>query len=278
MKRICVFVCLFLAVSCAYFKRSYDVWVKNEQNEDLYVRVDGADNAARKKLVFIQHGLASNMTHQAVQAAKKAFLDNHYTVVTFDDRYSLGKSGNNVQFVSLNSFEKDLETVISWAKTQPFYSEPFALVGHSLGGASVLKYSAKNPNKVNLLVPITPVISGKLWEKSCMTNMAEFCKAWKQHGSFEYIDQQNHKKAIIPYKVVSESKDYDAYALASRITAKTLVIAGEKDNVIGTNEVKNLAQYLNHNGTAVVISGSGHNFENNDNQADLYKAIKDFIK
>lgn len=278
MKKFYVIVCLILAVSCAYLGKSREEWIKNAQNETLYVKIDGVDNAAHKKLVFIQHGLASNMEHQAVQAAKKAFLDSNYTVVTFDDRYSLGKSGNEVEFASLESFEKDLETVISWAKKQSFYSEPFALVGHSLGGASVLQYGADHPKQVSLLVPITPVISGELWEKSCMTNMEEFCKAWQQHGSFEYIDQKNQKKAIIPYKVVTESKSFNAYTLAPKITAKTLVIAGEKDIVIGTDEVKNLTTKLSKDSKAVVISGSGHNFENRQNQADLYKTIKGFIR
>ena len=278
MKKICVAVFLIFAVSCAYLSKSKEVWIKNEQNETLYIRVDGADNASEKKLVFIQHGLASNMGHKAVQAAKKAFLDNHYTVVTFDDRYSLGNSGNNVQFVSLKSFEKDLDTVIAWAKKQSFYSEPFALAGHSLGGASVLQYGADHPNQVNLLVPITPLISGKLWEKSCMENMEEFCKAWKQHGSFEYIDEKSHKTAIIPYKVITESKSYNAYALAPKITAKTLIIAGEKDNVINKDEVEKLAKSLNAESKAAVISKSGHNFENGKNQAELYQTIKDFIK
>lgn len=35
------------------------------------------------------------------------------------------------------------------------------MAGHSLGGASVIEFSTKYPAQVNILVPITPVISAE---------------------------------------------------------------------------------------------------------------------
>jgi len=276
MRKILILFCVFFIAACASFGQSDEVWLKNAQNESLYVKVDGLENASQQKLVFIQHGLASNLNHHAVQAAKRAFLNKGYVVVTFDSRYSLGNSGNAVPFVRLSTFENDLETVTAWAKTQTFYSEPFALAGHSLGGASVLQYSAKYPQKVNLLVPMTPLISGERWEQSCMQNLGDFCKQWKKDGSFSYTDAKNHKTAAIPYAVVTDSKAYNAYTLAPRIEAKTLVVAAEKDNVIYPDDVKKLASQIH--GEVVVVPLSGHNFESKDNQANLYKAIREFLE
>lgn len=276
MKRLFIVFCVVFMVACSMMGHSDEEWLKNTQNEALYVKVDGLENASQQKLVFIQHGLASNLNHQAVQAAKRAFLAKGYVVVTFDSRYSLGNSGNAVPFVRLSTFEEDLQTVTAWAKTQPFYSEPFALAGHSLGGASVLQYSAMYPQKVSFLVPITPLISGERWEQSCMQNLGDFCKQWKKKGSFSYTDAKNHKTAAIPYAVVTDSKAYNAYALAPRIKAKTLVVAAEQDNVIYPDDVKKLANQIH--GEAVVVPLSGHNFEDKANQADLYKAISEFLK
>jgi pimeloyl-ACP methyl ester carboxylesterase len=252
-------------------------WIENAQHEKIYVQTDGLENARNHKLAVIQHGLASNKEHQAVQTAKKAFEANGYTVILFDSRHSLGEGDNDVEKVSLATFEEDLETVTAWAKTQPFYSEPFALSGHSLGGASVLKYAAEYPDRVNVLIPISPVLSGQLWEKTCLENLSPFCEEWQKNGSYEYIDPKNHKKAVIPYRVITASQDYDARQIAPKIKATTLLVAAQNDQVVNATDVRQLATFL-PNAAVATVAGSTHNFETFRNQADLYRDIDAFLK
>ena len=279
MKKIFTFIFIFFIAACININLSSTrfVWIQNDQDESIYIKVDGLNNAGYDKMVIIQHGLASNMNHAAVQTAKKAFLDNGFVVVTFDGRYSLGKGNNDVEKVQLATFEKDLQSVIDWVQTQPFYSEPFALVGHSLGGASVIQYGADHPDLTNILIPITPVISGNLWEKSCMTNMAEFCEKWKQSGSYEYTDPENHKTAIIPFGVIASCNDYDANKLTKKIKPKTLLIAAQNDIVINPNDVQTLSKKIK-GGKAVIVKSADHNFSSEQNQSDLYMAIDTFLK
>ncbi len=276
MKKLYITIFVLFLSACTRPVQTNEFWIKNSQNENIFIRTDGLENVSSHKLVIIQHGLASNMNHTAVQEAKQAFLDNHYVVVTFDSRYSLGKGNNDVEKVELKTFTQDLETVADWVKKQPFYTEPFALVGHSLGGASVIEFSAKYPEQVSILVPITPVVSGKLWEKSCMENMPDFCRRWQHNGVYEYTDKQNNKTAIIPFSVVTSSKNYDAYNLATQINAKTLLIAAENDIVINPDDIRNLSKHID-NALIATIKSSGHNFEEQQNRNDLYQAINAFL-
>ena len=271
---IIIFLCLLSA--CSHFNKK-EIWIKNAQDQTLYVKIDGMENAKYHKLVFIQHGLASYMEHQVVQTAKQAFLDNNYTIVTFDSRYSTGESGNDVEKARLSTFEEDLKTVVDWTKTQPFYSEPFALSGHSLGGASVLQYSAKHPEQISILIPIAPVISGHLWEVSCMRNLADFCRQWKQKGTYEYTDKQNGRTVQIPYAVVTDCRNYNAYQSVDKITSETLLIGAQKDIIINAEDLQKLAKSISDS-KSVIISDSGHNFEKKQNQTDLYNVIDTFIK
>lgn len=271
---IIVFLCFLSA--CSHLNQK-DIQIKNAQNQTLYVKVDGLENAKYHKLAFIQHGLASYMEHQVVQTAKRAFLDNNYTVVTFDSRYSTGESGNDVEKARLSTFEEDITTVIDWAKTQPFYSEPFALSGHSLGGASVLQYSTEHPEQINLLIPVAPVISGQLWETSCMRNLTDFCRQWKQNGTYEYTDKQNGRTVQIPYAVVTGCKNYNAYKSIAKITSATLLIGAQKDIIIDADDLQKLAKSISDSQFAI-ISDSGHNFEKKQNQTDLYDVMNTFIK
>jgi len=277
MKKFYGFIILLFLSACASFYQPQETWVENAQNEKIYVKVFGLENKKYNKLAILQHGLASDMNHQAIRTAKQVFLDNKFVVITFDSRHSLGEGDNDVEKVSLQSFTEDLETMVNWAKTKSLYSENFALSGHSLGGASVIKFAAEYPDKVSVLIPIAPVVSGKLWEESCMKNMPDFCRQWKNNKTYTYTDEKNHKTAIIPYKVVESCAEYNAYDLAPQIAAKTLLITAEKDKVINPEDVKGLAKKIK-NGTFEVIENSGHNFNKDQNLSDLYKTIDAFLK
>ena len=270
MKKFCMIVFLLLAAACTDEPR--EIRISNAQGEPIYLQVDGLTFWGGKKLAVIQHGLASDMTHPVVREAKKAFLDRGYVVVTFDSRYSLGKSGGNVSKARLATFEEDLQTVIGWAKEQSFYREPFALAGHSLGGASVLVYAARNPAQVERLIPIAPVVSGQKWEETCMTNMHDFCKEWKKNGFYDYQSEK------ISYQVVEEAKTYDAVKLAEKIKAEVLLVAAEDDNVVAEADVRELYEALPAKKSLAVISGSGHNFESMKNQEDLYNFVAGFLR
>lgn len=270
MKKFCVFILIFILANCSFLSNEQSVLLQNNQKQSIHVKVY---NETGNKLAFVLHGLASDMEHQTVQAAKQAFLDNGYTVVTFDARYSLGKSYGNVSNVSLNTFLDDLETVVNWAKKQDFYHEPFAIAGHSLGGAAAILYSHNNDN-ISFLIPIAPVTGGQQWENSCIKNMPEFCKQWKEKGYYEY--KLKNKSANIFYTVVDEAKSYNALKLAEDITASTLFIVAEQDRVIEEKDIENVSDVMN--AKVIKISQSSHNFTKKQNQNDLYQAIYNFIK
>ena len=275
MQKICSFVvCLFLLTAC-HDKQVNDYRVSVGQDEFISLRVDRPESDQVGKLAFVQHGLASNRDHPAVQAAKQAFLDDGYVVVTFDSRYSTGQSSGDVINVRLSTFEEDLNTVIEWAKTQKFYVEPFALAGHSLGGASVLQYAWEHPDKVAKVIGITPVVSGQLWEKSCMTDTPEFCTQWKQNGHFTY--QHNGQLVSIPYQVVESTKAYDALQQIQKVKADVLLLAAAQDKVIHPQDIENLYQQMGRPCCISVISDSGHNFESAPYQQNLKEEILKFI-
>ena len=270
MKKICMLLMMLLLTGCMHRSSHMVFWIKNSRGEPLYLQVAGAEDTGNRKLAIIQHGLASDMSHPAVQAVKKAFLARGYVVITFDSRYSLGKSGGGVLRARLSTFEEDLRTVVNWAKGQSFYHEPFALAGHSLGGASVLVYAAGHPEQAGILIPITPVVSGQRWEDFCLSRLS-FCRDWKKDGFYTYEDEQ------ISYQTVETAKSYDALRLGDKLKAKVLLIAAEKDNVVNPGDVADLYEALQTSKRLAVVPESGHNFESLQNQLDLYQAVVDFV-
>ena len=265
---------LILVLAACSSQPPQEAQIENSQHEPIYLQISGQQTAEKNKLAIIQHGLASDMTHPAVRAAKQAFIDNGYLVITFDSRYSLGKSGGWVANVRLSTFVDDLQTVIDWAKKQNFYHEPLALAGHSLGGASVLQYAAEHPAQVGILVPITPVVSGQKWEDACMTYMPDFCRKWKKDGVYRYQNED------ISYQTVEKAKSFDALKLAPKIAADVLLISAQNDTIIIPKDINELYAALPESDKKRLakIPNSGHNFEDARNQQDLTEAVNNFLK
>ncbi len=262
---------VFLLAACSS-QPPKETQIENARHEQIYLQIGGQQTAKDGKLAIIQHGLASNMTHPAVQAAKQAFIDNGYLVITFDSRYSLGKSGGGVADVRLGTFVDDLQTVVDWARKQDFYTEPLALAGHSLGGAAVLQYAAKYPAQVGILVPITPVVSGQKWEDACMTYMSDFCRKWKKDGTYRYQNED------ISYQTLEDAKNFDALKLAPKITADVLLVGAQNDIIIAPQDIRELYASFPGKKQLAEILQSGHNFEDARNQKDLSNAIGNFLQ
>ena len=274
MKRtLFLLVLLILSFGNAWAER---FTVTNDNNEKIIVEVAKPLNQAAKGLVFLQHGLASSMEHPVIQTAKKAYLDNDYTVVSFDSRYSTGLSDGDVQNARLQTFEQDLKTVTDWAQNQDFFIKPFAVGGHSLGGASVLSYAAQNPDNISLVTAVAPVVSGNLWEKSCFKNMPQFCQSWQQNGFYEYSYQD--KTFLIAYDVINQAKNFNALDIADTLSSPILLVSADADNIIPWQDVESLYNKINAQKQFHVTKQSGHNFTSLQNQQDLYNILYNFIK
>lgn len=246
--------------------------------DELEIDVAKPNNCPVSNLVFMQHGLAANKNHDVIKVAKEEFLKNCYTVVTFNSRHSLGKYNRDVENTRLSTFKEDLADVIKWASQQKFYREPFAVVGHSLGGASVLSYANENPKRVGLVVAIAPVVSGNLWEKACFENMADFCKKWKNDSEYLYEDPETKEKVHIAYKTLEGAKKYDANEFADKLKPTVLLIGGEKDYIVPTKYISDLFSKIKSNKKLSVINDSSHNFTDTQNKEDLAKEISFFLR
>ncbi len=102
----------------------------------------------------------------------------------FDTTNSIGEGGGKMEDGTVTGYCEDLEDIIRWAKTHSWYQEPFFLIGHSLGGYCVAAYAAKNINKVEGLILISPFVSGKLFQET--DEIRPILDEWKKKGIREW--------------------------------------------------------------------------------------------
>ena len=132
----------------------------NRDNKKIVVIIDYVKNS--KGLAIVMHGLGGLKEQPHIVTFSEAFLESGYTVVRFDVTHTFGESEGNYENATTTNYYNDLCDVITWAKDQQWYQEPFILAGHSLGGISVALFAENYPEKVKAVAPISTVISGKL--------------------------------------------------------------------------------------------------------------------
>lgn len=253
------------------------IFIKNRNNQKVCVLLDIAEN--QKGLVFVMHGLGGFKEQAHIQAFANAFKERDFTVVRFDTTNTLGESDGNYEDATLTNYYFDLEDVIAWGSKQPWYQEPFYLIGHSLGGFSVALYAERYPGKVKGVAPISPVVSGQLSEDAHKEFDAENYKKWQETGWL--IQESSSKPGVLKKLKWSHMIDRLQYTLlpdAQLLTMPVLLITGEKDTSTPPKHVEVLLQALPGNRKLhFVIPGAPHTFKSPQDLSEIKQLIVNWI-
>ncbi len=182
---------------------------------------------SQKGLAFVMHGLSGFKEQPHIEAFAEAFLNEGFSVVRFDTTNTFGESDGNYEDATVTNYYHDLEDVISWASEQSWYTEPFYLVGHSLGGLAVAQYAENYPNRVKGLAPISTVVSGKL---SVKTHGKKQMKEWESSGYL--VEQSKSKPGIIKrlkWDHMVDRLKYDLLINVSKLVMPVILIVGDED-------------------------------------------------
>lgn len=203
------------------------ITIKNRKGQNIVVLLEKSED--QKGLAFVMHGLSGNKEQPHIATFAQAFKEKGCTVVRFDTTNTFGESDGKYEDATVTSYFWDLEDVISWAKTQDWYQEPFYLTGHSLGGISVILYAQKYPAEVKGLAPISSVISGKL--SLTLPKHKNIAKEWQRTGWKEEMSTTvPGRLKRLPWTHMEDRLKYDVILEADKLTMPALFIVGEKDD------------------------------------------------
>lgn len=247
-------------------------YIKNRHGQKVCVVSEGP--ATPGKLAFIMHGLGGNKEEPHLRAVAETFLELGYTVVTFDTTNTFGESDGDYQDATITNYYADLEDVIAWAATQPWYIEPFVLCGHSLGGISTALFAQKYPQKVRGLVPISPVVSGEL--SMAIRDPAEL-KKWRQNGVRTTTSHNGLRIKKLKWSHMQDRLQYDLLPGAHILTMPVLLMVGEKDTNTPPSHQRILFNALPGPKELHIIAGAEHTFRQLHEQQELQAILKHWI-
>ena len=249
--------------------------IRNREGLSVVVEVEQKQN--QKGLVFIVHGLGGFKEQHQMEAMKRAFLSNGYTVIRHDSTNSTGESDGKLENATMTQYYQDLEDVIDWSKTQNWYQEPFTLIGHSLGGFCVAWYTINHPNKVKAVAPISLVISGKLFSET--KEASRVLKDWKKKGIREW--ESTSRPGVIKklkYNFIEDAFRYDLLKRINNIKVPTLLMVGENDETTPPKHQKLFYKSLDTEKEFHVIEGVRHTFTEEPGLTQLENIISNWIK
>jgi len=232
------------------------VFIKNRNGLKLALRVTLPKNAS--KLVFLEHGLGARKEYPHMLVMEEVFAENGYNVVNMDAANSLNESESSPEGITFSGHYQDLEDVIAWAKTQSFYTEPFALAGQSLGAAAIILFAGTYPEKVNLLVSASfPWVKGK--EKA---NDDEMLRAIAKNGFYDKVSKTTGRTLRMYKSFLDDVAKTDFTDAAKNITADTFLIVGTLDSENHIENNKKLYKLLQCKKTLMLLPDVPHDLAN----------------
>jgi pimeloyl-ACP methyl ester carboxylesterase len=231
-----------------------------QNREGLKISVTSNINKSNTKLVFVMHGLLGSQNQTLIKKISQTFKNKDFNVISFDTTNSNGKSDGDINNACVKNYYNDLEDVINWASTQDWYSEPFTLIGHSVGGFSVAFYAEKYPQKVCALELISPFISGLL-----------------SLEAYNKIYMYNPQKIEdLPFAYF-EGLGYTLFSLIENLIMPVIIIIGEKDRTILPNHARILYESLPGKKEFHIIKNAPHTFRNTGHLKEINRISENWI-
>lgn len=249
------------------------VTINNRKGQKVMVLLE--ENQKPKGLAFVMHGLSGFKEQPHIATFAEAFKNKGFTVVRFDTTNTYGESYGKYEDATTTNYYEDLVDVISWAKTQRWYQEPFWLAGHSLGGISIILYAEEFPNEVKALAPISTVVSGKL---SAEQRGPDKMKQWQERG-FEEEESTSIPGLIkrTPWSHMQDRLKYDVLRSVDKLEMPVLLIVGEKDDSTPPAHQQLLFDNLPGKRELHIVKGAPHTFRTTEELLEIKTILETWI-
>ena len=262
-------------------------YIKNRKNQRISVLVEGEEKNG--PLAFVMHGLGGWKDQSHIKTFSEAFLENgftstptseklvwRFTVVRFDTTNTYGESEGAYEDATTTNYYEDLEDVVFWAKGQAWYTEPFWLAGHSLGGMCTALFAERYPEKVAGLAPISTVVSGKLSKgRYTPQQLASWEKTGLRRTPSESIPGLVKK---LKWSHMTDRMNYDLLPKVDKLTMPVLLIVGEYDDSTPPEHQKIFFDALQGPKELHIIKGAKHTFTEPKHLAEIKTLFDRWIK
>jgi len=202
------------------------------------------------------HSVSGTVETPVSNVLAEAFRARGYTVLRFDAHNGLNEHGAHFTTFTATNFYTDLEHVLAWAKTQPWWQDPVTLVGHSIGGLVALLYVENHPDTTTRLVLLNPTLSGASYIAAFSTSDPEGFAQWQKTRLRTVQHPLSTESYGLSYGFVEDLMQYDYLENVLPLSGKATVLSGSRDVTSPPATVKTFAESAH--ATCITLEGVPH--------------------
>ncbi|RLC37886.1 hypothetical protein DRH29_00525 [candidate division Kazan bacterium] len=252
--------------------------IQNRYGLNIAVSIDTVDRS--RGLAFMAHGFGGNKEDDNILSLAKIFNNHGYSTIRFDATNSTGQSEGDLAYANSITYRDDLFDIITWAKTQEWYQEPFYLCGYSLGAVASIAYAENHPTEVKGLVAISPVVAGQLYITDVYKrDIEDWEQVWLQLNKL-YLYSQNHgdTHATRWLPLILDIMRFNLIQSADKLTMPVLIVVGQEDLLAPPEHQQKLLQAISGDAELIIIEHGDHFFESGEHLKDLIEKVENWLK
>lgn len=245
------------------------LFFKNSKGDKLCGLLSNPTGDKNRKIIIIAHGFSSSKN--SANFIKMSDEFDKKGISTFRiDFYGHGESEGDFAKITISEAVDDILQAIKFLKDNGY--SRIGLIGSSFGGIASIMVASKI-NDLFALALKSPVSDYREVQEIKLTEKG--LENWKNKG-WEYYVNREEEKLRLNYTFVEDFKNNIAYNVASLIKIPTLIVHGDKDNVVPVKQSMKTSKLIK-NCRLKIIKDADHIYTNIDHAKKMIEEIVNFI-
>jgi len=224
-------------------------------------------------IVIIFHGFAGNkMGPHFIFVKLSKLLESMGIASLRCDFAGSGESDGDFMDMTMGTELEDANNILNYVKTLSFVdNEKIALLGLSMGGAIASMLAGKRKNDIRTLCLWAP--AGNMSQVILSEHyIADKYQEFRKQGYFDV------EGLLLGTGFVDNVKDIKIYEKAAGYDKKSLIIHGDKDNVVQLSASEKYIEIFGESSQLKIISGANHTFDKKEWEEQVIENTIEFLK
>jgi len=243
------------------------VFFKHPLGTKLCGVINNPSESKTTPIIIFAHGFTSHKNSKSYTKILNNLREAKISTFRID-LFGHGESEGDFSDITISKGKDSILAAIKFLKDLGY--SKLALLGSSFGGISSLMAAAETKDLFCLALK-SPVSD---WLAIAFPKQDRVLVTWKKDGFINYQSEESSPR--LKYEIVEDAKKNIAFEIAHSIKIPTLIVHGNKDDVVPYEDSVKLSKLL-PNATLHTVSGSNHHYASTDHFDEMSQVLSDFL-
>jgi pimeloyl-ACP methyl ester carboxylesterase len=245
------------------------IYFQNSEGHKLCGILSDPSGDMNRSMIVLSHGLSTSKDGRT--CVRLEAILNRLAFSTFRfDFFGHGESEGIFANITISEAVDDVQCAIRFVKDAGY--KRIGLVGSSFGGMASILTAGQSEGLFALALksPVSDYLALLI-----ARNHGQDIDAWRQAG-YILVETPDEKKERLNYSFLADAEKTRGYAFAANIKAPTLIVHGDRDEIVPLAQSLKIAELI-PDCRLEVIRGADHVYSDPEHFEIMLKLISDFI-